>query len=123
MFNARRVALLDSTRLVNQLCALQPRTSSGGRSIVDHSRNGADDLANACAGVIATLITNAPLKIVQPYIPSRPREHLSDFSNAPWNAQPPGGNCMMTEPTLSTLGETLASLANDLGRVLINRDW
>jgi hypothetical protein len=87
MFNARPVQLLDSTRLVNQLCALQRRTSSGGRSTVDHPRNGHDDLANAVAGVIALLQTNIPLKITKPYIASRPREYVPDFSQSPWSNQ------------------------------------
>jgi Terminase large subunit, T4likevirus-type, N-terminal len=53
LLNARRVQLLDSTRLVNQLTSLQRRTSSGGRQSVDHPRNGADDLANAAMGAVA----------------------------------------------------------------------
>jgi hypothetical protein len=56
LLNARRVKLLESTRLINQLCALQRRTSSGGRQTVDHPRNGADDLANAAMGAVAPCV-------------------------------------------------------------------
>jgi hypothetical protein len=50
LLNASRAQLLDSPRLINQLCGLQRRTSSSGKQSVDHPRNGADDLANAACG-------------------------------------------------------------------------
>jgi hypothetical protein len=43
---------LDNTRLVNQLCGLQRRTSSSGKQSIDHPRNGADDLANSAMGAL-----------------------------------------------------------------------
>jgi hypothetical protein len=63
LLNARRVKLLESTRLINQLSALQRRTSSGGRQTVDHPRNGADDLANAAMGAVA-LCVDASLAVM-----------------------------------------------------------
>jgi hypothetical protein len=52
VLNAQRARLLDHTRLVNQLCALQRRTNASGRQSVDHPKNGADDLANAAMGAV-----------------------------------------------------------------------
>ena len=46
----RRIELLDSKKLQNQLKGLERRTRSGGRDLVDHYPGGHDDLANAVAG-------------------------------------------------------------------------
>lgn len=51
MFNSGRVELPPDNRLINQLCALERRTSRGGRDSIDHPVNGNDDRANAVAGV------------------------------------------------------------------------
>jgi len=59
-FNAGTVALLDSPRLVAQLCGLERRTSRGGRDSIDHGPHGHDDLANAVCGVLADLLVHAP---------------------------------------------------------------
>lgn len=53
MLMAGEAVLLDSDRLVQQFTSLERRTGSSGRDIVDHVRNGRDDLANAVAGVLA----------------------------------------------------------------------
>ncbi|TGS94786.1 hypothetical protein EN814_18970 [Mesorhizobium sp. M2D.F.Ca.ET.171.01.1.1] len=53
MLMAGEAVLLDSDRLVQQFTSLERRTGSSGRDIVDHTRNGRDDLANAVAGVLA----------------------------------------------------------------------
>jgi len=50
---SRRVELLDQPRLRNQLLALQRRTTTTGRDIVDHASNGHDDVANAACGALA----------------------------------------------------------------------
>lgn len=52
LLNSGRVELLDSPRLVGQLCALERRTSRGGRDTIDHPPNAHDDLANAVAGAL-----------------------------------------------------------------------
>jgi hypothetical protein len=54
--NSGNVALLDNPRLVAQLCALERRTSRGGRDIIDHAPGSHDDLANAVAGALVTAI-------------------------------------------------------------------
>jgi hypothetical protein len=51
--NSGTVELLDHQRLVEELCALERRTSRGGRDSIDHPPKGRDDLANAVAGVVA----------------------------------------------------------------------
>lgn len=53
MLMAGEAVLLDSDRLVQQFTGLERRTGSSGRDIVDHARNGRDDLANAVAGCLA----------------------------------------------------------------------
>ncbi|TPK85316.1 hypothetical protein [Mesorhizobium sp. B2-4-17] len=53
MLMAGEAVLLDSDRLVQQFTGLERRTGSSGKDIVDHVRNGRDDLANAVAGVLA----------------------------------------------------------------------
>jgi hypothetical protein len=45
------VELLDNDLLVTQLAALERRTRSGGRDVIDHPPGGHDDLANVVAGV------------------------------------------------------------------------
>jgi hypothetical protein len=50
--NSKRVALLDNSRLVSQLCGLERRTARGGRDIIDHGPGRHDDLANAVAGTL-----------------------------------------------------------------------
>lgn len=49
---SRRVELLDQPRLRNQLLALQRRTTTGGRDIVDHPSGAHDDVANAACGAL-----------------------------------------------------------------------
>jgi hypothetical protein len=50
--NSSRIELLDDTKLVNQLCALERRTARGGRDSIDHRPGYHDDIANAVAGVV-----------------------------------------------------------------------
>jgi hypothetical protein len=50
--NSRTVALLDSPKLVAQLCSLERRTSRGGRDLIDHAPGQHDDLINAAAGAL-----------------------------------------------------------------------
>jgi hypothetical protein len=54
LLNAHRCALLDNPRLIGQLCALERRTSRGGKDSIDHpaSPSAHDDVANACAGAL-----------------------------------------------------------------------
>jgi hypothetical protein len=52
LFNASRVHLLDSPRLVKQLRALERVLRPGQRDLVRHPRNQHDDCANACTGAL-----------------------------------------------------------------------
>jgi len=49
-----QVGLLDNDTLVHQLSNLERRTRSGGRDVIDHPRDGHDDLANVLAGLTDT---------------------------------------------------------------------
>jgi hypothetical protein len=50
LVNSRKVALLDSDRMVRQFVGLERRTIWGGKDSVDHSPGGHDDVANSVAG-------------------------------------------------------------------------
>jgi hypothetical protein len=52
IINSGRCALLDSSRMIGQLCALERRTARGGRDSIDHPPGLHDDLANVAAGVV-----------------------------------------------------------------------
>jgi hypothetical protein len=56
LLNSGKVELLDNTRLINQISALERRTARGGRDSVDHGPGGHDDLANACAGALVAVM-------------------------------------------------------------------
>jgi hypothetical protein len=53
--NSGLLDLLDHSRLVNQLVALERRTARGGRDSIDHPPGGHDDVANAVAGMLGHL--------------------------------------------------------------------
>jgi hypothetical protein len=55
LLNSGQIELLDSERLVNQLCNLERRVGRGGKDSIDHARGAKDDLANVCAGVLTML--------------------------------------------------------------------
>ena len=57
--NSRQVELLDDARLVAQILGLERRTARGGRDSIDHAPGAHDDLANAVAGLISTLIKSS----------------------------------------------------------------
>jgi len=53
--NSGRIELLDHSRLINQLCNLERRTTRGGRDSVDHPPGQRDDIINAAAGAFCCL--------------------------------------------------------------------
>jgi hypothetical protein len=55
--NSGRVLLLDNPRLLTQLAALERRATRAGRDAIDHPLGGHDDLANAAAGALVSLIS------------------------------------------------------------------
>ena len=55
--NSRMVDLLEDARLFAQIVGLERRVSRAGRDSIDHAPGAHDDLANAVAGVVATLAT------------------------------------------------------------------
>jgi hypothetical protein len=52
LLNSGSIELLDHPRLISQLCALERRTSRGGRDSIDHPPGSHDDVVNACMGAI-----------------------------------------------------------------------
>jgi hypothetical protein len=57
ILNSRRAELLDSSRLITQLCSLERRTARGGRDSIDCGPGGHDDVANATAGLLVKLLS------------------------------------------------------------------
>lgn len=55
IINSGQARLLDNERLINQLIALERRTSRAGRDSIDHPPGGHDDVANAAAGALVGL--------------------------------------------------------------------
>jgi hypothetical protein len=56
--------MLENPRLVSQLCSLERRTARGGRDSIDHPQGGGgahDDVGNAVAGALVTLIGGPPM--------------------------------------------------------------
>jgi hypothetical protein len=56
LVNSRRIDLLDHTKSINQLCALERRTARSGRDSIDHPAGAHDDVANVVAGVATAAI-------------------------------------------------------------------
>jgi hypothetical protein len=54
LLNSGRVELLEHKRLIAQLCALERKTSRGGRDSIDHPPGAGchDDICNAVAGAL-----------------------------------------------------------------------
>jgi hypothetical protein len=74
LLNSQRIWLLDHPKLVNQLCALERRTTRGsGRDVIDHPPGGHDDLSNVVAGI--SQLINKP---------------AYDFQYRGWNDDPSG---------------------------------
>jgi hypothetical protein len=59
---SKKIRLLDNPRLVNQIAALERRTSRGGKDSIDHPPSGHDDCANVIAGLAN--VVNAPQNTV-----------------------------------------------------------
>ena len=54
--NSGQVELLDHSRLIAQLSALERRTARGGRDSIDHPPRAHDDVANAAAAVLVDVL-------------------------------------------------------------------
>ena len=55
LINSGRLALLDHSKSIAQLTALERKTSGAGRDSIDHPPGGRDDLANVVCGVAVQL--------------------------------------------------------------------
>lgn len=82
LINSSRVELLDHQKMVAQLCALERRTSRGGRDSIDHPPNAHDDLINAVAGVLveAAVAQKKPMYFAAPVSLSQGRLWPGDSS-------------------------------------------
>jgi hypothetical protein len=64
MVNSRKVELLELPRLLSQLLGLERRTSRAGKDSIDHAPGGHDDVVNAAAGALVTVVGRASTKAV-----------------------------------------------------------
>jgi hypothetical protein len=62
--NARRVDLLDNPKLLTQLVSLERRVGRGGRDSIDHPPGMHDDVANATAGVVDSVLSRSRVGMV-----------------------------------------------------------
>jgi hypothetical protein len=62
LVNSRGIALLDDSRMVNQIVGLERRVARGGKDSIDHPRGGHDDIANAVAGVLTSAFMTPGVK-------------------------------------------------------------
>jgi hypothetical protein len=67
--NSRRVALLDHSRLISQLCGLERRMARSGKDSIDHAPGAHDDIANAVAGLCAATINKYGSYTLEPFQP------------------------------------------------------
>jgi hypothetical protein len=63
--NSRTIRLVDNARLVNQIAALERRTSRGGKDTIDHSPGAHDDVANVVAGLAHCAINQHSASITE----------------------------------------------------------
>ena len=64
LVNSRLVDLPDHPKLVNQLAGLELRSTRGGRVSIEHPPNAHDDLINAVAGVVSSVISQPIYSLV-----------------------------------------------------------
>jgi hypothetical protein len=87
MLNSGQLELLDNPRMINQFANLERTTARGGKSTVDHPRNGHDDIANACAGAIVNSIPIGAVEFV--FGSGGPPEHRGpDGTSSLWSLEP-----------------------------------
>ncbi len=58
LVNSRQAELLAHDRMLGQFLALDRRTGRFGRDIINHPPGGHDDIANAAAGVLVSMVPN-----------------------------------------------------------------
>jgi hypothetical protein len=84
VINSRRVELIENNRLVSQLCGLVRKTGSGGHDIIDHAKNGHDDVANAAAGVIVHLAAGSTYSAIGDWIDGPSEDKTESDRHAEW---------------------------------------
>ena len=95
LINARAIALLDNRRLLDQLIALERRTSFGtGRDTVGHPPGSHDDLAVAVAGAVMLAGARRPKSWTGTY--------RCGYAPGPWMNRL-GGGAMVRKPAREPL--------------------
>jgi hypothetical protein len=88
LLNSGKCRLVDNSRLVSQLCALERRTARGGKDSIDHGPGQHDDIANAVAGAIVLASHHVrKINFHVPVVASRPRWNV----DAPFVSMADGG--------------------------------
>lgn len=86
--NSKSIALLDSPKLITQLCSLERRTSRAGRDLIDHAPGQHDDLINAAAGalLLATPVSiqDDDIHVVSVSLEATPEHYLPFVSGRMW---------------------------------------
>jgi len=83
LLNSGRVELLDNSRLIAQICALERRTARGGRDSIDHPPNAHDDLANSALGALVLAAANQSV-VISDEVLQRARQYTrSGFGRRP----------------------------------------
>jgi hypothetical protein len=72
LLNSGSIELLDNQRLISQIANLERSVARGGKSTVDHPRNGHDDVANAAAGSLVLTVPIGAAEFVFSGIDTRP---------------------------------------------------
>jgi hypothetical protein len=84
LLNSKRVALLDHSKLVNQLLGLERRTARSGKESIDHAPGGHDDLADAVAGLCVACLSKHGGYSLEPFQPG-----FIDYDAKPAAAEQP----------------------------------
>lgn len=63
LVNGRRVDMVMNKRMVVQMQSLERRTGRGGKDIIDHPKNGHDDIINAAAGALVSGSTGVQYRV------------------------------------------------------------
>jgi len=99
LLNSGRVELLDSPRLVNQLCSLERRTARGGRDSIDHPPGAHDDVANSVAGGLVLVAGEmSSLEVWRRLASPRPRRPALVHAMPPSPPQPGPGEVLIDIP-------------------------
>jgi hypothetical protein len=122
LLTSRAADLIDDDRLVNQLVALERRTSRGGRDLVDHRVGAHDDLANAVAGALVLAMTSRGSSALrhENFVPPPVHIGYADFKRKHrWADRAAKGTQVARSPS-ARMARATASSQNDFARAQIS---